>query len=59
MEKGEGDSKKSITNSFDLKTELSALVENKVISQKIAEKLEQKISKKKTKLDKDNLKILV
>jgi flagellar protein FlaD len=59
MEKGEGDSKTSITNSFDLKTELSALVENKVISPKIAEKLEQKISEKNIKLDKDNLNILV
>ena len=59
MEKGEGDSKKSIANNFDLKTELSALVENKVISPKIAEKLELKISEKNIKMDKDQLTLLV
>jgi len=59
MEVGEGDSKKRISNNFDLKTELSALVENKVISSKIAEKLEQKLIEKDVKLNQDQLNALV
>jgi len=59
MEESEGDSKKRISDNFDFKTELSALVENKVISQIIADKLEQKILEKKIKLDKDQLNSLV
>ena len=59
MEESEGDSKRRISNNFDLKTELSALVENKVISSKIADKLEQKLIEKEIKLDKDQLNALV
>lgn len=59
MDESEGDSKKVISNNFNFKTELSALVENKVLSQRIADKLEQKITEKKVKLDKDQLNSLV
>ncbi len=59
MQESEGDRKKRISDNFDLKTELSTLVENKVISSKIAAKLEQKLVEKGVKLDKDQLTVLI
>ena len=59
MEKEEGDRKKNISEDFDIKSELSTLVENKVISPKVADKLEEKLKEKKVKITKDQLNVLV
>jgi archaellum component FlaD/FlaE len=59
MDEGEEEVKESSSNNFDLKNELSMLVENKIISSKIAEKLEQKLVEKGVKLDREQLNTLV
>jgi flagellar protein FlaD len=55
MDMREEDRKKSISNNFNLKTELSNLVEKKIIPSKIAEKLQQKLEEKNIKLDEQQL----
>jgi flagellar protein FlaD len=59
MDESEENRKKSILNTFNLKTELSTLVEKKVIPSKIAEKLQQKLEEKNIKLDEQQLYILI
>jgi flagellar protein FlaD len=59
MEKGEGDRKKSIFSDFDFKSELSALVEKRVIPSRIADKLEKKLTEKNVKITREQLNLLV
>ena len=59
MEDIEVDSKTIISDRFDLKSELSALVEKNVISRRIADRLEKKFYEKQVKIDKEQLQILV
>lgn len=54
--KGEGKIKDS--NNFNLEKELSSLVEEKVVPQKIADKLREKLVEKNVKLDRYQLRIL-
>ena len=53
-----GDSKSKISEEFDLKSELSALVANNVIPKKVAEKLEQKLKESQVKIGKEDLNLL-
>lgn len=54
-----GDSAKKVTNDFNLRNELSALVNQKVIPQRIAEKLEKRLMEKNLKITKQQLNTLV
>lgn len=58
MEEKEGDWKKNISNEFDLKSELSALVEKRVIPSRIANRLDQKLKEKNVKITKEQLNTL-
>ena len=59
MEQNEGDRKKSISNDFDFKSELSALVEKRMIPSRIADKLEKKLKEKNVKISKEQQNLLV
>jgi len=59
MGDSEEESKKKISEEFDIDSELSTLVEKKVIPSRIAEKLGQKLKEKNVKITKDQLNILV
>ena len=59
MDEREDDRKKSISNNFNLNTELSTLVEKKIIPLKIAEKLQQKLEEKNITVDEQQLYNLV
>ena len=52
------DSKNQVLEEGDLKNELSALVDQKIISLRIAEKLENKLKEKKVKINKEQLNTL-
>jgi len=54
-----GDSPNKVTNDYDLGNELSALVNQKVIPKRIAEKLEKRLKEKNIKITKQQLNILV
>lgn len=58
MGENEVDSENKILEEFELGNELSALVEKKIIPQRIAEKLEQKLKKNKIKISKKQLYLL-
>jgi len=55
MEKNEGDSKSKISEDFDLENELSALVANDVIPQRIADRLKLKLKEKQVKINIEQL----
>lgn len=55
----EVDSRTKIFDKFDLGNELSSLVEKKVISRRIADRLEKKLNEKKVNISKEQLQILV
>jgi flagellar protein FlaD len=55
MAETEGDGKAATLEEFDLGTELSALVADKIIPPKIAEKLEQKLREKQVNITKEQL----
>jgi len=59
MEERMGDSANKVTNDYDLGNELSNLVNQKLIPQRIAEKLEKKLREKNIKISKQQLYILV
>ena len=59
MRDKKGDSEIKTSEDFDLRKELSTLVSQKVISQKIAVKLEQRLREKNVRLNKEQLHILV
>jgi len=59
MGDSEEENKKTISEEFDIDSELSALVEKKVIPSRIAEKLGQKLKEKNVKITKDQLNVLV
>jgi len=59
MGDSEEESKKKISEEFDIDSELSALVEKKVIPSRIAEKLGQKLKEKNVKITKDQLNTLI
>ena len=59
MEEKMGDSTNNVSNEFDLGNELSNLVNQKVIPQRIAEKLEKKLREKNLKISKQQLNTLV
>jgi archaellum component FlaD/FlaE len=59
MEERMGDSTNNVSNDYDLGNELSNLVNQKVIPQRIAEKLEKKLKEKKIKISKQQLYTLV
>jgi len=59
MGDSEEEEKKTISEEFDIDSELSALVEKKVIPSRIAEKLGQKLKEKNVKITKDQLNVLV
>jgi flagellar protein FlaD len=54
-----GDSPNKVTNDYDLGKELSALVNQKIIPQRIAEKLEKRLKEKRIKISKQQLYTLV
>ena len=58
MEESSEDSKNKISEEFELKSELSALVAKNVIPKKIAEKLEQKLIESRIKISKEDLDLL-
>jgi len=53
------ENKKEVSEEFDIDSELSALVEDKVIPSRIAEKLGKKLKEQNVKISKDQLKTLV
>jgi flagellar protein FlaE len=53
------ESRAKIFDKFDLENELSSLVEKKVISRRIADRLEKKLNEKKVNISKEQLQILV
>ena len=53
-----GDSKRQFSNDFDLEKELSALVAQKVIPAKVADKLANKLKEKNAKINKEQLQTL-
>lgn len=59
MGDSEVENKKKIIEGFDIDSELSALVEKKVIPSRIAEKLGQKLKEKNIKITKEQLNILI
>ena len=54
-----GDSKEKVTEKFDLENELSALVAQKVIPSRIAEKLQKKLKERNLEITKEQLHTLV
>jgi len=58
MEESSEDSKNKVSEEFELKSELSALVAKNVIPKKIAEKLEQKLIESRIKISKEDLGLL-
>ena len=58
MEESSEDSKNKVSEEFELKSELSALVVKNVIPKKIAEKLEQKLIESRIKISKEDLGLL-
>jgi len=59
MAENDGDNKASFLNESELKNELSALVEKKLISSKIADKIGNKLNEKQIKISKEQLQKLV
>ncbi len=59
MEERMGDSTNKVSNDYDIGNELSNLVNQKVIPQRIAEKLERKLKEKNLKITKQQLHTLV
>ena len=58
MEESSEDSKNKVSEEFELKSELSALVAKNVIPERVAEKLEQKLKESRVKISKEELDLL-
>ena len=59
MENIEGESSTRVLDRYELESQLSALVEKIIISQKIADKLEKKLIEKKVNINQEQLQMLV
>ena len=59
MENIEGESSTRVLDRYELESQLSALVEKNIISQKIADKLEKKLIEKKVNINQEQLQMLV